>query len=83
MGDIFKVGDLVQLNFNDPFRNSAWLSVANSDKHVIVTEAYKGIVFEEARSRGGYEIVRVKFFHTPGVFEFLKEDPKLRLISRS
>ena len=81
--DPFKIGDLVQLNFNDGWRTSTYIKDVHSQEDLICTSPYKGIVMEEGLSPAGYPIVKVKFFNSPGIFEFLKEDPKLTLISKS
>jgi len=79
---VFKVGDLVQLNFNDGWRSSVWIKDAHSGSDLTCSSPYKGIVTEEGVSLSGYWIIKVKFFNTGGTFEFLREDPKLTLISR-
>jgi hypothetical protein len=80
---IYKVGDLVQLNFNDGWRSSVYIKDAHSGSDLICESPYKGIVMEEGVSDAGYWMIKVKFFNRGGIFEFLREDPKLTLISSS
>ena len=79
----FKIGDLVQLNFNDGWRSSVWIKDAHSRSDLICDSPYKGIVTEEGVSPAGYWMIKVKFFNTSGTFEFLREDPKLTLINNT